>query len=139
MGEVAKFNAFTGRTSIWSEFSSAVRVLLQNKYVFTPFWEYQTGQRTEEDWKNAFASANRAAAIAMGKGDTSTALSVVLSRLYTLRNQIVHGGATWQSSINRDQMRDAVSIMQKLVPTIIRLMMANPNTLWGDASYPVVD
>jgi hypothetical protein len=25
------------------------------------------------------------------------------------------------------------------VPFVIQLMMDNPNTLWGDACYPVVD
>jgi hypothetical protein len=33
---------------------------------------------------------------------------------YTLRNQLVHGGSTWNSSVNRGQ-------------------------LWGDPCYPVVE
>ena len=38
-----------------------------------------------------------------------TVLSIVLSRIYTLRNQLVHGGATWDSSVNREQLRDCVA------------------------------
>ena len=55
-----------------------------------------------------------------------------------LRSQLIHGSATWNSSVNRDQIRDGVKIMDRLVPTIIYLMMAHPKQLWGDALYPVV-
>lgn len=52
---------------------------------------------------------------------------------------MVHGGATWNSSVNRDQVRDASQIMSNIVPVIIRLMMEHPDELWGDACYPVVE
>ena len=65
--------------------------------------------------------------------------SIIFSRLYTLRNQILHGGAAWNSNVNRDQIRDGVNILAKLVPVLISIMMDNPNTLWGDPCYPVVD
>jgi hypothetical protein len=32
--------------------------------------------------------------VALGRQDTVTVLSIVLSRIYVLRNQLVHGGAT---------------------------------------------
>jgi hypothetical protein len=69
---------------------------------------------------------------------TTTVLSIILSRMYTLRNQLIHGGATWNGSVNRDQLRDCSAFLGKLVPFVIKLMMDNPDTLWGDACYPVV-
>jgi hypothetical protein len=63
----------------------------------------------------------------------------VLSRIYTLRNQLIHGGATWGSSVNREQVRDCVGFMGKLVPLVIEVMLDHPETLWGDACYPVVE
>ena len=74
----------------------------------------------------------------MGKRDTVTVLSIVLSRIYTLRNQLVHGGATWGSSVNRAQLRDCTHLMRKLVPLVIEIMMDHPESFWGDACYPVV-
>lgn len=73
--------------------------------------------------------------------DTVTVPSVVLSRIYTLRNQLMHGGATWNSSVNRDQIRDCTTLMGKLVPVVIEIeiMLDHPETLWGDACYPVVE
>lgn len=40
-------------------------------------------------------------------------------RLYVLRNQIFHGGATFNSKANRDQLRDACDILGDLFPAII--------------------
>lgn len=46
-------------------------------------------------------------------------LSIVFQRLYTLRNQLIHGGANWNSAVNRDQLRDANGILGDVVPIII--------------------
>jgi len=51
---------------------------------------------------------------------------------------LIHGGATWNGSVNREQMRDCVNLMGKLVPPVIEIMMDHPQTSWGDACYPVV-
>jgi len=123
----------------WNEFSGAFRVLLKNPYVFGLFWEFQRGNATQDEWEAAFRSANAAANAALSRGETAVVFSVVLSRLYVLRNQLVHGGATWNGSVNRDQLRDACSIMDKFVPAVIQLMMDHPNALWGDPVFPVVE
>ena len=113
-------------------------MLLQHPYVIHDFWNSHNGTLPTNDWKVRFADANRAAQVALGKHDTVTVLNVVLSRIYTLRNQLIHGGATWRSGVNRDQLRDCVNFMGKLVPLIIEIMMDHPETLWGEACYPVV-
>jgi len=123
---------------VWTEFPKSIRVLLDNKFVFADFWKAQNGSLPEEEFKRSFAAANRAAHAAVGKRDTVTVLSIALSRIYTLRNQVIHGGATWGSSVNRAQMKDCTNFMAKLVPLVIEVMMDHPGTLWGDACYPVV-
>jgi hypothetical protein len=124
---------------IWREFSNSIRVLLDNQFVYQPFWDYHNGLIEENDWKMKFDRSRAAANKALGAENTNTVLSIVLSRMYTLRNQMIHGGATWNSSVNREQLRDCSAFLGKLVPYVIKLMMDNPNTLWGDASYPVVE
>ncbi len=123
---------------IWTEFPGSIRVLLDNQFVFQDFWSFQNGTLTEDEWKQRFAAARKAAHRALGERDTVTVLSIVLSRIYTLRNQLMHGGATWNSSVNRSQVRDCTIILGKLVPLVIEIMMDHPETLWGDACYPVV-
>ena len=123
---------------VWQEFPKSIRVLLDNKFVFAEFWRAQSGVIPAEQFERAFAAANHAARVALAKQDTVTVLSIVLSRIYTLRNQLVHGGATWRSGVNRDQLRVCTNLMSKLVPLVIEVMMDHPETLWGVACYPVV-
>lgn len=123
---------------IWTEFSKSIRMLLDNRFVFQPFWDYHNGRIDEQQWTKKFAGARVAANRALATGNTAQVLTIVLARMYTLRNQLVHGGATWNSSVNRDQLRDCNAFLGKLVPFVILLMLDNPNVLWGDACYPVV-
>lgn len=76
---------------------------------------------------------------ALASKNTVMILSIVFSRLYTLRNQLLHGGATWNSQVNREQIRDAVNFLGKLVPVIIKIMMDNSTILWGEPCYLVVN
>ncbi|HVN43466.1 MAG TPA: hypothetical protein VMT50_11830 [Steroidobacteraceae bacterium] len=123
---------------VWREFPGSIRLLLDNPYVFQDFWNFQNGTLPEAQWKANFERAKKSAAAALGRRDTVAVLSVVLSRIYTLRNQLIHGGATWGSSVNREQLRDCTRFMAKLVPLLIEIMMDHRDTLWGDACYPVV-
>lgn len=124
---------------IWKEFSSSIRVLLDNRFVYQPFWDYHNGLIEEQEWKTTFDRSRTAAKKALANQNTNAVLAIVLSRMYTLRNQLIHGGATWNSSVNREQLRDCSAFLGKLVPYVILLMMDNPDTLWGDACYPVVE
>ena len=78
----------------------------------------------------ASSGPEKAANHALVHHKTVTVLAIILDRMYTLRNQLVHGGATWNSGVNRDQLRDCSAFLGKLVPYVIQLMMDNPNTLW---------
>lgn len=123
---------------IWQRFSQEIRVLLDNQYVFSPFWSHHNGQPGYEDWKDRLAQAKRVAGQATMTKDTVKILMIVFDRLYVLRNQMVHGGATWNSSVNRAQVRDGVSILENLLPIFIDLMLENPAIDWGAPLYPVI-
>lgn len=122
---------------VWKKYPSSIRVLLDNRHVFQPFWDHQNGFEQSEDWEQQFNKAKSAAHRALASKATGTVLSIVFSRLYTLRNQILHGGATWNSSVNRDQLRDANAILGDVVPLVITIMMDNAQQHWGEACYPV--
>lgn len=124
---------------VWDEFPKSIRLLIDNRYVFRPFWEYHNGELSAEEWKTQFKNSKASAHRALGKMNTLKVLDVTFDRLYVLRNQLIHGGATWNSGVNRAQISQGVDLMGKIVPTIIHLMMDNPHEVWGDPSYPVVD
>jgi len=80
----------------------------------------------------------KAAFKALANSDVSKLLSIVLDRLYVMRNQIIHGGATYQSQVNREQLRSARRMLSELLPVVIALMVSHPDD-WGTISYPVVE
>ena len=69
---------------------------------------------------------------------TGVVLSIVFDRLYVLRNQLLHGGATWNSQVNRQQISDGANILGTLVPLIIALMIAHPELDFGEILYPPI-
>lgn len=124
--------------AVWNNFSDAIRVLLENKYVFQPFWSYHNGVDRYDDWERRFRESRSSVARALGRADTATVLSILFGRLYVLRNQIMHGGATWNSSLSRAQVRDGVRILALLVPIFIDVMLDNATEQWGPPYYPIV-
>ena len=124
---------------IWDEYASSIRLLLANKYVFQPYWDYENNLISDEAWTSKFQTSVKLANKALSKSDTVTIVGLVLDRLYTLRNQLIHGGATWNGAVNRLQLSDGRNFLSKLVPIIILLMLENSGALWGPACYPVTN
>ena len=121
---------------LWEKYSGPVKVLIENKFVFEKFWEYNRGEAN--DYLPAFNKSIASATNCLSKQNIEGLIEIVLERLYTLRNQLIHGGATYNSKLNRSQLRDACNIMQLLVPIIIDIMLENGEHDWGEIAYPVV-
>ena len=124
--------------ALFQQFTGPIRTLIDNKFTFEPFWTAMRTRDASNRWEEGFANSKKAAFAAVMQGDTTKVLGIVFDRLYVLRNQLVHGGATWNSQVNRTQLTDAVAILGTLVPLIISVMMDHPEQDYGDALYPVV-
>ena len=46
---------------VWQRFPQSIRVMLDNRYVFQPFWDYKNGKITENAWKEYFDKNNKKA------------------------------------------------------------------------------
>jgi len=124
---------------IWEGFAGPIRVLMQNRYVFHPFWQHHNGIAGYEDWQERFTASAGAFARSFAAQNSARTLSFVFDRLYVLRNQLVHGGATWNSAANRNQVRDGAATLGFLMPVFVDVMMDNPHEDWGRPFYPVVE
>lgn len=149
-GERAAFVDYFGRLvaqdegrriykALWQRFSGPVHMLMKNRYVFNPFWQHHNGINGFDDWQEKFNASSRTFAQAFQAGDCARVLSFVFDRLYVLRNQLVHGGSTWNSGVNRAQVRDGAAILAFVMPVFVDLMMNNPQQDWGQPFYPVVE
>ena len=76
--------------------------------------------------------------IRLSAQDTERVLYEVFVRLYTLRNQLMHGGATWNSSVNRAQVRDGRALLARVLPVMLGVMMDKSERFEGQPFYPVV-
>jgi hypothetical protein len=131
---------------LWHEYSGPVKALIKNPYVFDPFWQYQRSQveqkqgddNAENQWRAEFDQSSIEALNCLSREKVPELLAIVLDRLYVLRNQVLQGGATYQSSVNREQVQDGVKLLSSLMPIIIRIMLNANDKDWGELAYPVV-
>ena len=127
---------------VWQVFPGPIRVLLDNQYLVQPFWDALNNPRadgtTPTHWREAFDEARMRVHRALAQQDTERVLYEVFVRLYTLRNQLMHGGSTWNSSVNRTQVRDGRELLARVLPVMLDVMMKNPERFEGKPFYPVV-
>jgi len=123
---------------LWFEYSGPVNALIKNQYVFSPFWEAQHQNLGEEHWKPRFEEAKRIALSYLAQQGVPQLMSIVLDRLYVLRNQLMHGGATYESMVNRVQVQDGCNMLKFLMPVIIRIMIDAKDEDWGEIYFPVI-
>ena len=121
---------------LWQKFSGPVKILIENEYVFRGFWDFQRGDAKE--WKKAFEKTNEDAIRYMSANNVGGVLEILLDRLYILRNQLMHGGATYKSKLNRKSVKDGSRILEMLIPIIIEIILENPEEDWGKLLFPVV-
>jgi hypothetical protein len=123
---------------LFKQFAGPIRTLVANRFVYARFWQALREHDSSNRWADRFATDQRLALQAVVERRTDVILSIVLDRLYVLRNQLVHGGATWDSQANRAQLRDGAAILGQLVPAILQLMLRDDAPELGDVAYPMV-
>ena len=149
IGERESFRAFFSKiveldadnviyNEVWDRFSGSLRTLMENQFVYNPFWQHHNSIPGYENWSEQLEKSIASFRYAFAQGDTVRVLEFIFDRLYVLRNQLVHGGSTWNSEVNRSQVEDAAAVAMFLVPEFIYIMMNNPNNDWGNPFYPVV-
>ncbi|WP_430462078.1 hypothetical protein ACQUQU_04630 [Thalassolituus sp. LLYu03] len=121
---------------LWHQFSGPVRALIKNPYVFAPFWRSQ--RLNNDDWRQLFDLSSVAALNALSRKKVAELLGIVLDRLYVLHHQVVRGGATYQSRVNREQVKDGADLLLALMPVMIDIMLRHNDRDWGELAYPVV-
>jgi hypothetical protein len=126
------------KATTFQQFSGPIRILINNKFVFDGFWKAVRDHDASDRWQREFATANTRALEAVMTSQTGVVLSIVFDRLYVLRNQLVHGGATWNSQVNRAQISDGANILGSLVPIIIAFMIDHPELDFGEILYPPI-
>ena len=117
--------------SLFDEVISA----LNNKHNFDNFWREDKPDNSST-WLGAFKKSNRRAFIALKRDETPVILSILFQRIYVLRNQMFHGSATWQGTVNRSQVIDCQKLIANITPLFIEIMLRYPEKDWGKLQVP---
>ncbi len=124
---------------IWNRFPQAIRLLLETPYAFQSYWDYQNHKISQTAWKEAFRQDQQQWQQAWQEKDSLQILSGVFQRMQTLCQQMMSGGASCQSSMNRKQLAEACFVLSGLLSTFMFVLLENAQTLdWAQPFYPVV-
>ena len=118
---------------------TAVQKLVRNQYIHHQFWESVRFPDKNIDWEtNLHKSADRLKYAMLNK-ETATVLQILFDRLYVLRNQLVHGGATHHSQLNREPIEQGAKLLEVVVPLMTKILLQNPSISLGRVLFPVID
>ena len=113
-----------------------IRSLSNNKFVSMDFWDKKIGIFKKGKEKDQLLPEP------LSREKTLNILFCIFQRLSVLRNQLMHGSATWDGHLNKGQLRDGIKIMHWLLPIFIDIMLENPEDKWkqwGEVYYPRVE
>ena len=119
---------------LWNIFPNHVRILMSNKYSCLFFWADQMSEKDQYDWREAMEKECSALNRAFSKGDTAKVLKIIFSRLYVLRNRIVHGGMIFENSYNQKILENAAWLMESVMTEVVKIM-SDPQYSWGLPLY----
>lgn len=134
--EVDRQNAV--RDAISNECRDRINEIVKIEYLLDSYWDYANtphgAQQPKTDWKQTLNEESQQIKEALDRNNrvgTQRILEIVFARIYLLRNQLMHGGAKFESHYNRDSVWDGAHIMARLVPIFLRIMRANKDEEWG--------
>ncbi|MEE3190361.1 MAG: hypothetical protein VX281_05330, partial [Pseudomonadota bacterium] len=118
------------------------KALLKNQFVYGPFWEAQrqvaVNPTAESDWKERFERSSVEALNCLSRKKVPELLALTLERLSVLQEQVIGGGATFNSRVNREQVETGSSLLMTLLPVVLNIMLEHPHEDWGTLAFPVV-
>lgn len=120
------------------DFQRNVQPLLNNRYVLHRFWQHVQNPDRYPTWEEVLHRSRDRARYALQNRETAVLLQILFDRLYVLRNQMIHGGATYGSQLNREVVEKAADLLGKLVPIITDILVRNPSLDLGPVIFPVI-
>ncbi|KAF1019593.1 MAG: hypothetical protein GAK29_03865 [Acinetobacter bereziniae] len=124
---------------LWDKCNLLICNLIENPYAFQAFWDDQNQRISQKTWKEAFEAEKIQFYEALKSQDSIHLLRIVFQRLYTVQQQIILGGATYNSSMNRKLLQDSCNILIAVIPACMHIILENPQQFDFDTPfYPLL-
>jgi hypothetical protein len=115
---------------------SQANAIIRDAWSWPAYWDKGRSALIDQ----ALAGAAKAARDARRTGQWRDYLHILLWRIKHWRNQVLHGGVTHRRSRSLESIGRCVDVLEKLVPTMIRMMgedNAKPPTMsWPPIRHP---
>ncbi len=113
--------------------------LFEDRYLCRHFWSEPAAPRGRDRNRDAAAGAGRARE-QLREGRHEAALARLLGRIHFVRNQLVHGGSTYNGRLNRTAVRRASQMLQHLIACFLQVIMEHGYVDdWGQLCYPPIE
>lgn len=123
----------------WEKYPEDIRVFLNNRYVFQSFWDYHNGLFSEAALKEDLEKEREQVKRSLEQQDSANLLVMLFNRIYTLRNQVFHGGATYNSRANRPALKNAGNLLTVYTELFLQVILDDPcEKEWGRPYYPYI-
>jgi len=119
--------------------SAALQGLLDHAYMTPYFWDYQHGKISRDSCHAAIQQEKKQIQDAIQHKDPLTLLKILFHRLATVYQQILQGGVSYASVLNRKQMQDSCMLLSTLLHAFLYILLENAEVIdSGKPFYPVV-
>lgn len=124
---------------VWGKLSEPIQKVLENPYSYQEYWDFRNQTISQVSWREDFENEKKSIHRVLEAKDLNETLSAVLNRMLTIEHQILQGGSSYNSSINRPLISQCCEILSALIPTILHLLIKNAQQ-WHflKPHYPVV-
>lgn len=124
---------------VWNKIKQPIQLLLDNPYAFQDYWDYKNQKISQLTWKANFDAEKQRILKAFKAKDAKAIIATLFERMLTLRNQILQGGSSYNSAINRQQLKDSCHILLVLLPAFLEVLIENAKDLdFAKPFYPIM-
>nr|WP_290443915.1 hypothetical protein [Acinetobacter sp. S4400-12] len=124
---------------VWEKYSQPILSLLDSPYTDQGFWDYRHHKISLQSCQEALAQQKSQLQQTLQERNLSKILFAIFNRLSTLHQQMLQGGTTCHSALNRKQLQDGCRVLAALMPVFIHILLENSAALdSGKPFYPAV-
>lgn len=124
---------------VWEKYHQPICALLDSPYTDQGFWDYRHDKISLQSCREALQQQKQKVEQARQEHNMSGILAMIFSHLATLHHQLMQGGTSCHSALNRKQLQHSCRVLEALLPAFICILLENAATLdSGKPFYPVV-
>ncbi len=122
-------------TFISGQYRQRVISLLENKYLTQSYWDYQNQIIRLDACQQQLQQDHSDIRAAIEQRNITKILHLLFARLYMLNKQIINGGSSYQSDMNRKPLNESCTLLNRLLPIFMLIVLENTDIICFPKPY----